>query len=61
MNETREDHMDEAKTAKMIARYVRGGGNAERGKEILDDITKKFHADNLDSALVYWGFIPPGR
>lgn len=43
-------------TAKAISRYVKGGGNEQRGREILAEELRQFAPQHLPISLVYWGF-----
>ena len=42
--------------ARMLDRYVRGGGNRDTGSVLLAEILTAHDGDNLDAALAYWGF-----
>lgn len=44
-------------TDRMLARYVRNGGNAKRGAELLAELLAAHSGDNLTHALAYNGFI----
>lgn len=44
--------------ARMIARYVRTGGNPATGAALLDDLIGRHDGENLAAALAYWGFTP---
>jgi hypothetical protein len=42
--------------ARMLARFVRKGGNAETGAALLAELTASHDGDNLAAALSYNGF-----
>ncbi len=43
-------------TEKAVAHYVRGGGNAQTGRQLLADEIARVSKNNLASSLTHWGF-----